>query len=266
MLAACFLTYSCGEPEPVALTVESDVPKDAQDVTFVDLEVIRGDAQLLEAADELIGALNRSLGNIGVGSSDLSRAVTFLMNGRRVIMVQGTFDLQDIGQRLEDTEHSTERVRDTEVWFGLAGNLAFLGPGHLAISDDFRSIEAMLNQLDDAQTFGAVEGVATVLDELQGRAYLSVTTQCEFVALGCRALGFSVASSVDASGSFDLISLFDSQEGAESGQATLEAFAMVETLFSGVSTRIEGPKFIASGDGNLSEIFRGTGSEFTLRP
>ena len=248
------------------MTIGGDVPEIAQDATMVDLEVIRADPGLLAEADEVLGALNRSLGNAGVGSSDVRSAVSFVINGRRVLMVEGTFETDDVAKRLEDSGHALRHIADAEVWSGDAGNVALLGPGQMALSYDFRTTERMIVQLEEGVTLDRSEATRTVLDRMSGNAYISFTARCEEIAPGCQALGFSASGGGGPNGSFDLVSYHDTPESATQARPVLEGFASLEALFRDVTVSTEGRLFVASGEGDLAEIFRGAESDFRLIP
>ena len=265
-LLAGAVALGCGGSGGEELTIGGDVPEIAQDATLVDLEVVRSDPELLRATAELLGALNRSLGNTGVGSSEVERAVTFVVNNRRVLMVEGTFDTEDVTTRLEETGHSMRRIAGTEVWSGDAGNVALLESGRMALSYDFRTIETVIVQMEEGLTLGRVQAPMETLARMRGTAYISLTTRCENIAPGCRALGFSASGEGGTTGSFDLVSWYDTPEEAEAAAPSLEAFSTVESLFSDVSTGTEGRMFVAEGEGRLAEIFLGADSEFRLRP
>ena len=257
----------CGESgEGEKLTIGMDVPEIAQDATMIDLEAIRGDSELLKEAGEVLGALNRSIGNTGVGSSDLRNAVTYVVNDRRVLMVEGAFDTEDVATRLEETGHGVRKVRGTDVWSGDAGNVALLGPGRMVVSYDFTTTETVLVQLEEGRTLDQVEAAREVLQRVQGTAYISLTTRCEDVAPGCQALGFSASGQDSPIGTFDLVSWYGTASEAAEAESSLADFATIETLFSSATTATEGRMFTASGEGELAEIFRGADSEFRLRP
>ena len=266
LLMAGIVAMGCGGSGGEKLTIGEDVPEIAQDATLINLEAIRGDSELLKEAGEVLGALNRSLGNTGVGSSDLQSALTFVVNDRRVILVDGTFDAEDVAKRLEDTGHGVRKIRDTEVWSGDAGNVALLRSGRMAVSYDFTTIEIVLVQLEDGRTLDQVEAAREVLDRVQGTAYISLTTRCEDVASGCRALGFSASGQGSTTGTFDLVSWYDTEAEAAAAESSLAAFSTIESLFDSATTVTEGRIFTASGEGELAEIFRGADSEFRLRP
>ena len=257
---------SGGGPGGEKLTIGGDVPEIAQDASLIDLEAIRGDSELLKEAGEVLGALNRSLGNTGIGSSDLRSAVTFVVNDRRVILVEGAFDTEDVAKRLEDTGHGVRKIRDTEVWSGDAGNVALMGAGRMAVGYDFTTMETVLVQLEDGRTLDQVGAAREVLDRVQGTTYISLTTRCEEVAPGCRALGFSASGQGSPTGTFDLVSWYDTEAEAAAAESSLAAFSTIEILFDSATTVTEGRIFTASGEGELAEIFRGADSEFRLRP
>ena len=144
------------------------MPEIATDATMVDLEVIRGDPGLIGEAGEVLGALNRSLGNAGVGSSEVRSAVSFVVNGRRVLMVEGSFDIEEVAERLERSGHAVRNIADAEVWSGDAGNVALLGPGRMALGYDFRTIEAVIGQLEEGITLDRSEAARAVLDGMAG--------------------------------------------------------------------------------------------------
>lgn len=248
------------------LTIGGDVPEIATDATMVDLEVIRGDPGLIGEAGEVLGALNRSLGNAGVGSSEVRGAVSFVANGRRVLIVDGSFDIEEVAERLERSGHAVRNIADAEVWSGDAGNVALLGPGRMALSYDFRTIEAVIGQLEEGITLDRSEAALAVLDRMDGNAYISFTARCDSIAPGCQALGFSASGSGGSTGSFDLVSYHESPETATEAQPVLEGFASLETLFRDVSVSIDDRLFVASGEGDLAEIFRGAESDFRLIP
>ena len=248
------------------MTIVGDVPEIAQDATLVDLEVIRADPGLLAEADEVLSALNRSMGNAGVGSSDIRGAISFVINGRRVLMVDGSFDTEEVAKRLEDSGHAVRPIGDAEVWSGDAGNVALLGPGRMALSYDFRTTERVIVQLEEGVTLDRSEAARAVLDRMSGNAYISFTARCESIAPGCQALGFSASAGGGSSGSFDLVSYHETPETAIQAQPILEGFASLEALFRDVTVSTEGRLFIASGEGDLAEIFRGAESDFRLIP
>ena len=190
LLMVSIVAMGCGESGGEKLTIGGDVPEIAQDATLIDLEVIRGDSELLKETGEVLGALNRSLGNTGIGSSDLRSAVTFVVNDRRVILVEGAFDTEDVAKRLEDTGHGVRKIRDTEVWSGDAGNVALMGAGRMAVGYDFTTMETVLVQLEDERTLDQVGAAREVLDRVQGTTYISLTTRCEDVASRMPSLGF----------------------------------------------------------------------------
>ena len=192
--------------------------------------------------------------------------MTFVVTDRRVILVEGTFDTEDVAKRLEDTEHGVRKIRDREVWSGDAGNVALLGSGRMAVSYDFTTIETVLVQLEDGRTLDQVEAAREVLDRVQGTAYISLTTRCAEVAPGCRALGFSASGQGSSTGTFDLVSWYDTEAEAAAAESSLAAFSTIEILFDSATTFTEGRMFTASGEGELAEIFRGADSEFRLRP
>jgi hypothetical protein len=111
-----------------------------------------------------------------------------------------------------------------------------------------------------------VESAREVLDRVQGTAYISLTTRCEEVAPGCRALGFSASGQGSSTGTFDLVSWYDTEAEAAAAESSLAAFSTIEILFDSATTFTEGRMFTASGEGELAEIFRGADSEFRLRP
>ena len=155
------------------LTIGGDVPEIATDATMVDLEIIRGDPGLIGEAGEVLGALNRSLGNAGVGSSEVRGAVSFVVNGRRVLMVDGSFDIEEVAGRLERSGHAVRNIADAEVWSGDAGNVALLGAGRMALGYDFRTIEAVIGQMEEGITLDRSEAARAVLDGMGGTAYIS---------------------------------------------------------------------------------------------
>ena len=266
LLLAFAATMGCGGEDGGRLTIGGNVPEVAQDATMVDLEAVRGDSGLLAEAGEVLGALNRSMGNTGVGSSDLRRAVSFMINGRRVLMVDGSFDTEEVAERLEENGHAVRRIADTEVWSGDAGNVALLAPGRLALGYDFRTVETMIVQLEEGITLDRSGAARAVLGRMGGDAYISFTARCETIAPGCQALGFSASGSGGSSGSFDLVSYHETQETAAQARTTLEGFASLETLFRDVTVSTEDQLFIAEGKGDLAEIFRGAESDFRLIP
>ena len=222
--------------------------------------------ELLKEAGEVLGALNRSLGNTGVGSSDVGRAVSFVMNNRRVLIVDGSFDTEEVATRLEETGHAVRSVEETDVWSGDAGNVALLGPGRLAMSYDFTTLESALSQLSAGRTLDLVEAAREVLERMGGTAYVSVTTRCESVAPGCQALGFSASGKGGPAGAFDLVSWYTSAAEAEAARRSFQEFVSTEGLFDEATALVEGQSHIAMGEGHPSEIFRGADSEFRLRP
>lgn len=266
LLLGLVVAVGCEGSGGKRLNIGADVPEIAQDATMVDLEVIRADPGLLAESDEVLGALNRSLGNAGVGSSDIGSAVSFVINGRRVLMVEGAFDTEAVAKRLEDSGHAVRHIADAEVWSGDAGNVALLGPGRMALSYDFRTTERMIVQLEEGVTLDRSEAARAVLDRMSGNAYISFTARCELIAPGCRALGFSASGDGGSSGSFDLVSYHDTPETATQAQPILEGFASLEALFRDVTVSIEDRLFVASGEGDLAEIFRGAESDFRLTP
>jgi len=266
LLVGLVAAMGCGGSDGEKLNIGGDVPEIAQDATMVDLEVIRADPGLLAEADEVLGALNRSLGNAGVGSSDVRSALSLVINGRRVLMVEGVFDTDEVAKRLEDSGHSVRRIADREVWSGDAGNVALLGPGRMTLSYDFRTTETVISQLEEGITLNRSEAARAVLDRMSGNAYLSFTARCEEIAPGCQALGFSASGSSGVSGSFDLVSYHETAETAIQARPVLEGFASLETLFRDVTVSIEDRLFIAAGEGDLAEIFRGAESDFRLVP
>lgn len=266
LLVIFIAVAGCGESAGQKLTIGGDVPETAQDATLVDLQVIRADPGLLSEVDEVLGALNRSLGNAGVGSSEIRGAVSFVIDGRRVLMVDGTFDTDRVAERLEEGGHTVRRIADTEVWSGGAGNVALLGPGRMALGYDFRTMEAMIGQLEEGLTLDRSEAARIVLDRMSGNAYISFTARCDKIAPGCQALGFAASGTGSSSGNFDLVSYHETADTANQAQPVLEGFASLETLFRDVTTSTEGRLFIASGEGDLAEIFRGAESDFRLIP
>lgn len=260
------VVMGCGGDERVPLTIGADVPATASDATMVHMEVIRGDVGLLSETDAVLGTLNRSLGNAGVGSSEVWSAVSFVIDGRRVLIVDGSFDTEEVAKRLEENGHAMRRIADAEVWSGDAGNVALLGPGRMALGYDFRTIEWVIGQLEEGVTLGRAEAARAVLDRMNGEAYISFTTRCDTIAPGCQALGFSASGTGGPEGSFDLVSYHQSGESAIQAQPILEGFASLETLFGNVSVSAEGRLFIAEGEGDLAEIFRGAESDFRLIP
>lgn len=261
-LLGLVVSMACGDSGGEKVTIGGNVPQVAQDATMVDLEIIRADPGLLSEAVEILGALNRSLGNAGVGSSDVRSAISFVIDGRRVLMVDGYFETDDVAKRLEEGGHTVRRIADAEVWSGDAGNVALLSPGRMALSYDFRTIEAVIGQLEEGITLDRSEAARAVLDRMSGNAYISFTARCELIAPGCRALGFSASGS----GSFDLVSYHDTPETAAEAQPALEDFALLETLFQDVIVSTEDRLFVATGEGDLAEIFRGAESDFRLIP
>ena len=266
MLVILIAVAGCGESVDQKLTIGGDVPETAQDATLVDLEVIRADSGLLSEAGEVLGALNRSLGNAGVGSSEVRSAISFVINGRRVLMVEGSFDTGEVAERLEGSGHAVRHIGNAEVWSGVAGNVALLGPGRMALSYDFRTTERVIGQLEEGITLDRSAAARAILDRMSGNAYLSITTRCEEIAPGCEALGFSASGSGGPSGSFDLVSYHETPETAIQARPILEGFASLESLFQDVTVSTEGRLFIASGEGGLAEIFRGAESDFRLNP
>ena len=248
------------------MTIGGDVPEIATDATMVDLEVIRGDSGLIGEAGEVLAALNRSLGNAGVGSSDLRSAVSFVIDGRRVLMVEGSFDTEEVVGRLERSGHAVRRIADTEVWSGDAGNVALLGPGRMAISYDFRTLEKVIGQLEEEITLERSEAARAVLDRMHGNAYISITMRCELIAPGCESLGFSASGTGDSTGTFDLVSYHETADLAAEARSALENFTSAEALFKDAVNTIEDRLLIASGEGELSEVFRGAESDFRLIP
>ena len=248
------------------MTIGGDVPEIATDATMVDLEVIRGDSGLIGEAGEVLAALNRSLGNAGVGSSDLRGAVSFVVNGRRVLMVDGSFDIEEVAERLERSGHAMRRIADTEVWSGDAGNVVLLGPGRMALGYDFRTIEAVIGQLEEGLTLERSETARAVLGRMRGNAYISITMRCELIAPGCEALGFSASGTGNSTGTFDLVSYHETADLAAEARSALENFTSAEALFKNAVNTIEGRLLIASGKGELSEVFRGAESDFRLIP
>ena len=266
LLVSLAAAVGCGGSGGEKLTIGGDVPEITQDATLVDLEVIRADPGLLAEADEVLGALNRSLGNAGVGSSDVRSAVSFVINGRRVLMVEGSFETDDVAKRLEGSGHAVRHIGEAEVWSGDAGNVALLGPGRMALSYDFRTTERVIVQLEEGVTLDRSEAARAVLDGMSGNAYISFTARCESIAPGCEALGFSASGGEGPSGSFDLVSYHETPESAIQAQPVLEGFAALESLFRDVTVSTEDRMFIASGEGDLAEIFRGAESDFRLIP
>ena len=266
MFLGLMAAAGCGGPGEGELTIGQNVPEIAQDAAMVDLEVIRGDSELLKEAGEVLGALNRSLGNTGVGSSDVGRAVSFVMNNRRVLIVDGSFDTEEVATRLEETGHAVRLVEETDVWSGDAGNIALLGPGRLAMSYDFTTLESALSQLSAGRTLDLVEAAREVLERMGGTAYVSVTTRCESVAPGCQALGFSASGKGGPAGAFDLVTWYASVAEAEAARQSFQEFVSTEGLFDEATALVEGQSHIAMGEGHPSEIFRGADSEFRLRP
>ena len=266
LLVILIAVVGCGESGGQELTIGGDVPEIAQDATLVDLEVIRADSGLLAEADEVLGALNRSLGNSGVGSSEVRGAVSFVINGRRVLMVDGTFNTDEVAKRLEESGHAVRHIGNAEVWSGIAGNVALLGPGRMALSYDFRTTERVIGQLEEGITLDRSEAARAVLDGMSGNAYISFTARCETIAPGCQALGFSASGGGGTSGSFDLVSYHETPETATQARPILEGFASLEALFRDVTVSTEDRLFVASGEGDLAEIFRGAESDFRLNP
>ena len=65
LLMVGIVAMGCGGSGGEKLTIGGDVPEIAQDASLIDLDLIRGDSELLKEAGEVLGALNRSLGNTG---------------------------------------------------------------------------------------------------------------------------------------------------------------------------------------------------------
>lgn len=265
-LLGLIVSMACGDSGGEKVTIGGNVPLVAQDATMVDLEIIRADPGLLSEAVEILGALNRSLGNAGVGSSDIRSAISFVIDGRRVLMVDGYFETDDVAKRLEEGGHSVRRIADREVWSGDSGNVALLGPGRMTLSYDFRTTETVVSQLEEGITLDRSEAAMAVLDRIGGNAYISFTARCGEIAPGCQALGFSASGEDSQNGSFDLVSYHDTPENAIQARPVLDAFASLETIFRDVTVTTEDSLFVASGQGDLAEIFRGAESDFRLNP
>lgn len=261
------LAVACGgSPEGSDLTIADSAPRDAEAVGLVDLNVIGEDQELALAADPVRKALNRSLGSLGLGSSDLTGAMTFLLENNRILVAQGPFALEQIRQRLADTEHLVMDVEGTEVWFGPIGNVAFLAPDRIAITSDFSSLELMVSQLKEKRALGTSEAISSVLDALPPGFYMVVSGDCAFVAAGCRAIGMSFNKKDSTLSTFDFVAVFDSEAEVGASIQDLNAFVGLQGLFANVTSQTAGGRFMAHGEGNSAEILGGLAPEFTLGP
>ncbi|MEE9247585.1 MAG: hypothetical protein V3U79_02665 [Dehalococcoidia bacterium] len=267
LLILGLLALACGgSSEEADLTIADAAPRDAEAVGLVDLRVIGEDQELALAADPVRKALNGSLANLGLGSSDLTGAMTFLVENNRVLVAQGPFDLEEISQRLADTGHLVMDVEGTEVWFGPIGNVAFLASNRIALTSDFSSLELMVSQLKEKRALGTSEAISSVLDALPPGFYTVVSGDCAFVAVGCRAIGMSFNKKDSTLSSFDFVAVFDSEAEVSASLQDLEAFVHLQGLFSNVASQMTGGRFMAHGEGNSVEIFDGLAVEFTLQP
>ena len=96
---ALFLIGACNsESEPRDLAIDYDVPSSASIAILIDLEFIRSTGLTNDAIEELSETFNRSLGNGGLGVSDVDTALSVLMNDKRIIIVEGEFVLDDINE------------------------------------------------------------------------------------------------------------------------------------------------------------------------
>ena len=261
------LALACGGSAGGAdLTIADSAPRDAEAVGLVDLGVIGEDQELTLAAGSVRKALNRSLGNLGLGSSDLTGAMTFLLGNNRILVAQGPFDIEEIRQRLADTGHMVVDVEGTEVWFGPIGNVAFLASDRIALTSDFSSLELMVSQLKEKRALGSSEAISSVLDALPPGFYTVVSGDCGFVAVGCRAIGMSFNKKDSTLSTFDFVAVFDSEAEVGASLQDLDAFVGLQGLFANVTSQTAGERFIAHGEGNSVEIFGGLAIEFTLKP
>ena len=232
----------------------------------MDLNVIGEDQELALAADPVRKALNRSLGSLGLSSSDLTGAMTFLLENNRILVAQGPFALEEIRQRLTDTDHLVMDVEGTEVWFGPIGNVAFLAPDRIAITSDFSSLELMVSQLKEERVLGASEAISSVLDVLPPGFYTVVLGDCAFVAVGCRAIGMSFSKKDSIRSSFDFVAVFDSEAEVSASIQDLYDFVHLQGLFANVATQTAGGRFMAHGEGNSVRMFSVLAVEFSVGP
>ena len=268
--AIILLVLACGgggSLEEVELSLASSVPRDAQNPSFVDLETMRGDADLNSFASSLEGILDESFVELGLSGSDLTGVITFLINGERALMVQGSIDEEELRRSMSEAGFLEEEVRGIQVWSGLGsiGSVAFMRPGRIVLSGDFRPIDIIISQLEDKEELRSNENIAPVLEELPGGIAVSVTNDCIFITEGCRAMGISLNKRDATISDFTFVALFDSEADVSNARSELEAlFELTVDLYSDVTTQVIGDRFIAEGGVRTTEILRGLAAEFDL--
>ena len=139
---------------------------------MIDLKRFVETQSCLKEAGGGAGALNRSIGNMGIAVRPAD-AVTYVVNDRRVLMVEGTFDRED-GLQAGRKGSRGRKVRGTDVWKRDAGNVRCWDRG------------VCVSTLYTTEPYGAVGRGAhwTRLrlrgsaQRVQGTAYISLTTRC----------------------------------------------------------------------------------------
>ncbi|MFQ5933139.1 MAG: hypothetical protein ACE5KI_00670 [Dehalococcoidia bacterium] len=261
---ACF--RSSATPE---LTIGEGVPFDAQNVTYVDLEALRGDADLAFVANSIESVLAPDLGTLMVEASGFTTLITFVLDGERSMVAQGGIVESELREYVSNLGYLVEEVGGKEVWSGpgVIGSIGLLGSGRIAMSSGIFEAGTIVSELEEKRDPGLPEQMGILIDELPAGTIMSLSRNCLFAAEGCQAIGISFNKKDAQLSSFTLVALFADESAARAARNDLEAlFTGLSGSFSEVQTQVVENRFLASGDALSAVIFEELYTEFDFSP
>ena len=130
--------FGGGNPQPGS--VDDLIPDDAELIIKLDIGRLLADDDLIDYAEEEgIYDLDEDL--FGIDPEDIAEMIVVESDGSEVIILKGSFDLEDIRDELEDGVVEENTYRGYEVWEGEFVAIALFEEYVVGSSDSVRAVE-----------------------------------------------------------------------------------------------------------------------------
>ncbi len=269
LLGLTVLSCSGTRSSAKELDVAEGAPFIAENVTFVDIDALRGDEDLVFLLTAIEDALDPGLTSVGAEMANIDRAVTYLIGEQRVVVLDGDIGKEkDVRRTLSNSGYQSETVRGVDILSGEGpvGAVAPLASDRIIMSVDARGISLSVTDLDDERYFGKRVEMGLLLADLPDGTVMSLTANCP-ITEACMSLGISFSRKDAALSSFTMVAVFPSESEALSGEEQVGSlFALISSAYPVFETQVIGRRVIITGDAVSQSVFEGIAREFVIRP
>ena len=153
VVALLFVTGIIAGGNPQPMSILDLAPDDADTIVVVDFQRVL-DNDLLAEEFDAVEEIERFEDTLGIDPEDLSALLVLTRDGLDTVVMQGTFDLEDIRDELEDAdvEFDEDSYRGYEVWDNDAGSLVAIFDEYLVIGDEDQVESVLKNLYNETRT------------------------------------------------------------------------------------------------------------------